>query len=1480
MKASKKSVSATGLTLLYQPDEAEPVVDLVFVHGLQGHPRETWECVSGSNAEQMLTSGGPGLAKRGWFSRSRNSSPGVHTGGVSSSQGDSSDKTVFWPLDLLPTDCTDARILTFGYDSQVTKGYAAADKSSIFSHGRDFLIELGRDREVQGRPLILVAHSLGGIVVKEALREAEISDKADQQDILNSLAAVVFFGTPHRGSNMADLGQVAANMASLLLRVDTNNEILRALAIDSPQIEICNRSFVHQWHKYAFQVKTFQEAKALTGVNLGRLNEKVVSDSSSSFGDPREDTEKIAADHSKMCKFTGTEDPGYRKVGPELRRLVRDAARRANAGPNQTPGKISNQPSSQSPASSRTEYVSSHESYERLKNCIEQDRWGYVGQGSGGLFPMNTPPSYANEDASQAEKQDAEVARKEKENLIKEQNECLRSLAFQELGDRERDVEPALVDTCEWLYENDTYKKWQSIGVDEHLARPNMIWIKGKPGAGKSTLMKEAVRRAKKQAASNSTIVIEFFFSSRRNIDLEKTPLGLLRTLLHQLLQKDLMLMAEFLPLWRKKRNTLSEGWQWHRNELQDFLSSVFPKIAREGAKDIFFFIDALDECDERSVRDLVNFFKGLSAAPNLHTCLSSRHFPHISVANCPEIVVEDANRHDIEIYVERKLLRGAYERSELTTEILGKASGVFLWVALVVNLLNKDIDDGKTAEDIADTLRMVPAQLDDLYKNLLGDLTESERERGRAVNLMQWVLLAARPLNLREMQHALAFSLDPRLTSFDGLIGSKSYIDDHDRLARFIRSHSRGLIEVKPPHLSFDSWCWDFYHSPAYRKLGIDDEAFHSGQVDQFGYPFPRKLDRLRDQFLLAQQLGAQSSLVISAYESDSAEFVSRVLAPATCQRLLSHFRSAAASKTPSGFFSENGTWLDEGDIVSEMRFVEYMVELHPEMGRVIDHYLTNVSGCQIVQVIHESVREFFLYGQGFGILDSSTTASDTGERHRSLVSICMRYIGVEDLKDLADGRLARVINRVSLEFASPLFHEIYHPEMGLKTSGRDILMKRTARHAYAFLDYTATFLFYHAIKAENHQVIPEELMDALRNEYDTFWKRWMSLQYRDKFSEDTTPLYALCEMHLFLCAAELLNSGANANKKGGLYSYPIIAALAEARAGVASRDESSNDVEVEIRRKSESMVRLLLKHGADPNVMSKSGESVLYFAVNTGNPAVVSLLITGGAAVNACDGEGRTPLHEAACLQSTEIVAMLLSNDAQVQVCDADGNTPLHLAAKRSSLPVVQQLVQAGSIVHQLNKHGFSALHFAAQSDHSEIVSYLQDELRSDGGTGGQQRTALHTAAESGSLETISIFLAVGADLEACDEDQRTPLHVAARWAEDGAVRLLLDAGSDVNAVDRHLQTPLHLAAKAGGSTLLALVKEGVNINALDEDDRTSLHIAAKDGTAESVRILLEAGADPRLLDRFGRSARSYARAHRSLWLFLDDKTSKLLT
>jgi hypothetical protein len=86
---------------------------------------------------------------------------------VTSEQG-----VVFWPVDLLPVECKEARILTWVYDTTVTKGYAGAvNKSNIFAHAKDLLFALNRDH-TPNRPLVFVAHSLGGILVKEVSFDA------------------------------------------------------------------------------------------------------------------------------------------------------------------------------------------------------------------------------------------------------------------------------------------------------------------------------------------------------------------------------------------------------------------------------------------------------------------------------------------------------------------------------------------------------------------------------------------------------------------------------------------------------------------------------------------------------------------------------------------------------------------------------------------------------------------------------------------------------------------------------------------------------------------------------------------------------------------------------------------------------------------------------------------------------------------------------------------------------------------------------------------------------------------------------------------------------------------------------------------------------------------------------------------------------------------------------------------------------------
>jgi hypothetical protein len=64
-------------------------------------------------------------------------------------------------------------------------------------------------------------------------------------------------------------------VAQSVMRMDTNAKVIRALGLDSPELELCRETFISQWNHFDFQVKTFQEARPLTGVKAGVFGEKV-----------------------------------------------------------------------------------------------------------------------------------------------------------------------------------------------------------------------------------------------------------------------------------------------------------------------------------------------------------------------------------------------------------------------------------------------------------------------------------------------------------------------------------------------------------------------------------------------------------------------------------------------------------------------------------------------------------------------------------------------------------------------------------------------------------------------------------------------------------------------------------------------------------------------------------------------------------------------------------------------------------------------------------------------------------------------------------------------------------------------------------------------------------------------------------------------------------------------------------------------------
>ncbi|MBE3050494.1 hypothetical protein IMZ48_49970 [Candidatus Bathyarchaeota archaeon] len=105
-----------------------------------------------------------------------------------------------------------------------------------------------------------------------------ISDTAadkNLRDVVESTAAVIFLGTPHRGSKeMASVAEVVRKTASLLL-MDTSSTALDALGLKTSDLERCQDAFSRLWRAHDFRVKTFQEGSGLTGFNAGFLSDKV-----------------------------------------------------------------------------------------------------------------------------------------------------------------------------------------------------------------------------------------------------------------------------------------------------------------------------------------------------------------------------------------------------------------------------------------------------------------------------------------------------------------------------------------------------------------------------------------------------------------------------------------------------------------------------------------------------------------------------------------------------------------------------------------------------------------------------------------------------------------------------------------------------------------------------------------------------------------------------------------------------------------------------------------------------------------------------------------------------------------------------------------------------------------------------------------------------------------------------------------------------
>ena len=397
---------------------------------------------------------------------------------------------------------------------------------------------------------------------------------------------------------------------------------------------------------------------------------------------------------------------------------------------------------------------------------------------------------------------------------------------------RRLEVTTAARNTVEWFTDHPIYLKWLK-------SQHSLLWVKGKPGAGKSTLMKFAVLEAQEEQKIDFFILLTFFFNSRGQ-DLQKTAIGLFRSILHQLLEQAPTLHAEFAEYCKSKGNALvnqNKDLDWHLHELRELFSS-YVYLVTEKTK-IRVLVDALDECGEEAASDVVLFLESLMidvrGNKNLIICFSCRYYPILESTVGQVISVDRENAAPIALHVTKCLK--AWHTEELAASvrniewwIIEHASGVFQWVCVVLGLITSMKKNGKSLRAIQKALVKLPKDLGNLYESILRTVMDElvEEDRARSTSLIQWVYFARKPLSLEELSTAMAFEKEPAHSSIKAWKDSDEFMESSEQMERTVIYLSGGLAGVfrHGPYLGYNySANVEFIHESV--KEFIDAKGF-----------------------------------------------------------------------------------------------------------------------------------------------------------------------------------------------------------------------------------------------------------------------------------------------------------------------------------------------------------------------------------------------------------------------------------------------------------------------------------------------------------------------------------------------------------------------------------------------------------------------------------------------------------------------------
>ncbi|KAI0553102.1 hypothetical protein F4679DRAFT_495170 [Xylaria curta] len=265
------SKQTRGLQVLKEPGEPGDI-EIIFIHGLTGDSYRTW----------------------------------LHPSGI------------YWPTDLLSEDIPRARILSFRYDADVAKIAGAVGQGSLRNHASTLVAEYAALRAgTSKRPkrLILIAHSLGGLVAKKALIVSAESAYDEHRALEKHIVGLLFIGTPHRGSDLAGYATSIAQVLKLT-RKRVNDVIVSVLRPDSEVLADVQESF-GMWvirNQSRCSLACFYEEHELPGVGMVVPKKSAILEGCIPL--------PIPSNHRDIARFSSRDATGYTRILGQIKSIT------------------------------------------------------------------------------------------------------------------------------------------------------------------------------------------------------------------------------------------------------------------------------------------------------------------------------------------------------------------------------------------------------------------------------------------------------------------------------------------------------------------------------------------------------------------------------------------------------------------------------------------------------------------------------------------------------------------------------------------------------------------------------------------------------------------------------------------------------------------------------------------------------------------------------------------------------------------------------------------------------------------------------------------------------------------------------------------------------------------------------------------------------------------------------------------------------